>query len=82
VNIDDLYNALAGIPRLPGALCRGEAELFDDFDLPDEALQLCAQCPALTDCARWFDSLRPSQRPHGVIAGTVNRPPRPRKRAS
>jgi hypothetical protein len=32
--LDDLMAALTGIPRLPGALCRGEADLFDQYDDP------------------------------------------------
>jgi hypothetical protein len=83
--IDDLMAALAGAPRLPGALCRGEADLFDQYDDPatvDYCVDVCASCPARADCERWLDSLRPSQRPHGVIAGRVNRPRQPRKRAS
>jgi hypothetical protein len=83
--LDDLMAALAGTPRLPGALCRGESELFDQHDDPgviEHAIAICHSCPARADCERWVDSSRPGQRPHGVIAGRVNRPPQPRKRAS
>jgi hypothetical protein len=80
--IDDLMAALHGIPRLSGALCRGEADLFDQYDdlaTVDTTIAICHSCPAKADCERWLDSLRPSQRPVGVVAGRVNRPRKPRK---
>lgn len=78
--VDDLYSALGRLPRLAGAMCRGRHTLFDDTDLPDEALQLCRRCPVLADCERWLDSLNADQRPYGVIAGTVRPWPGERKK--
>jgi WhiB family redox-sensing transcriptional regulator len=74
VSAVDLFEALRGIPPLPGALCRGEHELFDDTDLPDEALELCSRCPALAGCTAWFEALPARHRPRGVIAGRVHKP--------
>jgi hypothetical protein len=64
----DLLLALR-TPHLPGAACRGRWELFDDRGRQAEAIQLCQSCPALALCRQWVDSLKPSQRPPGVIAG-------------
>jgi hypothetical protein len=82
VNPAALFAAIAAIPRLPGARCRGRHELFDPWDANDpdrpdveeEALALCRCCPALAGCEAWFDSLGSKQRPHGVVAGRVNHP--------
>lgn len=76
-----LLDALSAAPVLPGAKCRGRSHLFDDAG-PDEsentvqarqaqALSLCSYCPALQPCREWFDSLKPSKRPAGVVAGAV-----------
>jgi hypothetical protein len=51
--LDDLLDALAGAPRLPGAACVGESELFDETDDPsaiDLAVRICHGCPALFAC--------------------------------
>lgn len=84
--LDDLLiGALSGIPKLSGNLCRGEGELFDQYEDPEVTeycLHRCQSCPARPDCEAWLLSLRPSQRPHGTTAGVVRRPPRPRKAAS
>lgn len=72
-----LAEALAGFPNLPGARCKGLSELFEADD-PEEiefAQHICRSCPALADCRTWFDSLRPSQRPRGVVAGRLNKGP-------
>ena len=68
-------------PQLPGARCRGKWALFDPADGDDdrqvverlhaEAVTLCRQCPALTQCANWFHSLPPIKRPGGVVAGRL-----------
>ena len=75
--IGGLFAALDGIPDLPGAVCRGHDELFDDYDDPD-ATEYCVsmykRCPALASCAHWFDSLPAPQGPFGVVAGKVRRP--------
>ncbi|WCS20123.1 WhiB family transcriptional regulator [Mycobacterium marinum] len=61
---------LAGVPKLPGALCTGHAELFDgDTDeAVRRAAQLCHRCPARAPCSEWADTL-PHNRAHGVLAG-------------
>lgn len=41
---DMLAGALGGIPRLSGNLCRGEGELFDDFEDP-EVVEYCLPTP-------------------------------------
>jgi WhiB family transcriptional regulator, redox-sensing transcriptional regulator len=74
---DLLMGALGGIPRLPGALCRAKSELFDEYEDPEVveyALNQCQSCPARADCERWLDSLSPTARPFGVVAGRVRRP--------
>jgi WhiB family transcriptional regulator, redox-sensing transcriptional regulator len=83
--LEDIYADLAAIPPLRGARCKRRSDVWDEHDDPELvefALNQCRSCVAQTDCERWFLGLRPGQRPHGVIAGRVNRPPRPRKRAS
>ena len=50
-------------------LPRREADL-------EAALQLCAHCPALVLCRRWVNSLKPWERPVGVVAGTLLTPTR------
>lgn len=82
--LDALVGALGGIPRLPGALCKGQPELWDE-PLPlsrdpnpgdtaqrlEFAVSTCHRCPALRACERWVASLRPSRRPVGVTAGKL-----------
>jgi hypothetical protein len=72
-SVDGIFFALVGIPELPGCLCRGLHDIFDDADMPEEALELCARCPALASCSAWYDSLPPKHRPHGVCAGRVHK---------
>lgn len=72
-----LVGALARVPALPGARCRGRAELFDGDDGPDgertrRAAAVCQACPALTPCSRWADSQRANTL-DGVIAGRLYR---------
>lgn len=66
----DLLDALRGAPRLPGALCRGQSDLFDaaDHDQLIEAVQTCQRCPALTACHEWAVTLRDNH-VSGVVAG-------------
>ncbi|BBY91331.1 hypothetical protein MGALJ_10000 [Mycobacterium gallinarum] len=80
-----LVNALFGIPDLAGAACWGRWDLFDPererepgqqsedpHDRHQLAVSICLnECPVLDQCRAWVDSLKPSQRPIGVIAGTV-----------
>ncbi|AFM16986.1 hypothetical protein Mycch_2203 [Mycolicibacterium chubuense NBB4] len=90
----DLFDAVGLAPSLPGAKCRGRHRLFDppnhgvepgEAEYAERAAQrLCSVCPALVRCAAWFESLPPSRRPLGVVAGRVNRPRpvgRPRRTA-
>jgi len=74
-------------PELAGAACVGRARLFDPPAEREpaadvafrhrQALALCRVCPALDRCRAWLDSLPPSRRPSGVIAGQVTEPRRP-----
>lgn len=76
-----LSAALAGVPALPGARCRGRGHLFDGAakgELAEtaaarhqQALALCRTCPALASCATWLNHQAPRQRPIGVTAGQV-----------
>lgn len=92
---DTLHSLLAAIsaaPELPGAACVGMSAAFDPAEHGEPAtdveyrhhvaLHLCRTCSALASCTEWFDSLKPSKRPVGVIAGQINQPRlpgRPRK---
>lgn len=88
----DLFAALAAIPRLPDAACKGRSELFDEarpHEAPDDvayrhaaATRICQDCPALQPCRAWVDSLKPSQRPVGVVCGRVTTEHRPAKKAA
>lgn len=88
----DLLGALAGVPDLPGARCRGHWRLFDPAG-PTEAVtdvehrhriavETCQTCPALAVCGAWLESLSPRERPPGVIAGTIRTEPHPRRKAT
>jgi hypothetical protein len=65
---------LAGMPRLPGALCVGDRR-FDGRSADDAAaaVAVCHQCPALQCCAEWLNSTPKYRRPTGVIAGVYRR---------
>lgn len=79
-------------PRLVGAACVGQPELFDDFrdgetfDQADarhrDALMICGRCPVRPRCATAADELGGKAR--GVWGGTVRnmagRAGRPRKK--
>lgn len=79
--LPDLLAALAAAPDLKGAMCVGKWKLFDPAcrgegtekaaERHAVALELCARCPALARCREYVDSLKPSQRPRGVVAGRV-----------
>lgn len=87
---EGILSALAGVPILRGARCRGRHELFDpqaegEFAEVAEArhvqaVWICEACPALADCRAWVDSLPPRDRPLGVTAGVIRTAPKPRKR--
>lgn len=81
-----LAGLAAAAPSLPGARCAGRYELFDSTiegscngpagaaqvaAARTEALRLCAGCPERAPCGAWLDSLRPKDRPLGVIAGRL-----------
>lgn len=90
MNFDGLLSALAGVPVLRSARCRGRHSLFDPrndgepAEVSDarhrQALALCQACPALGECQRWFASLPPRQRPFGVTAGQLRQEPKPKKK--
>jgi hypothetical protein len=76
VNLADIFASLRGIPRLPGALCREQHQLFDltaaggrDDEIA-AARQLCERCPALDRCAAWADTLGDND-VNGVVAGRL-----------
>ncbi|ORV21339.1 hypothetical protein AWB98_27850 [Mycolicibacterium conceptionense] len=90
-----LLAAVGAAPALPGARCRGRHHLFDEqgmHEAPEtaderhqQALGLCRLCPALASCTEWFNTLKPSRRPPGVVAGRITQPKpagRPRKDAT
>lgn len=76
-----LASLAAACPPLPGARCRGHAELFDRTNGKSQAtdtrearaaaLALCQACPALHACREWVDNLPPDERPAGVVAGQI-----------
>jgi hypothetical protein len=83
---ENLVAAIGTAPSLPGARCKNRGHLFDPAapnEDPDttsarhaQALGLCSHCPALERCGEWFDGLKPSKRPVGVVAGRINQPTR------
>jgi hypothetical protein len=82
--LDALLDAIGATPALPGARCRGRHHLFDAAGSGEDpatvtarhnqALGLCEHCPARDRCETWFDGLKPSNRPPGVVAGRINNP--------
>lgn len=69
-----LSAALAGIPELRGARCRGQWLIWDetaDPEIIEYAKNQCQACPVLAECRSWVDSLKPTKRPPGVVAGEV-----------
>ena len=43
----------------------------DDPELVEYAKNQCLACPVLAECRSWFESLRPSKRPIGTVAGQL-----------
>ncbi|MCA2320705.1 hypothetical protein JF732_18840 [Mycobacterium intracellulare] len=73
---EDLAGALAGVPLLEGARCKGRPERFDldirsHREAIDWATYTCGACPALRKCRRWVDSLPSRQWPSGVVGGRL-----------
>lgn len=78
---------LEAIPDLDGAKCKGRSDLYErtvaehritgrltktELDQArSAALATCTACPALQPCRAWLGALRPTQRPRGIIAGTL-----------
>lgn len=63
---------LRGQPKLPGALCRGRAELFDGASAEDRAAAaaVCKRCPARRDCVVFRQRTADwRERPIGVLGG-------------
>lgn len=81
----DLLVLFTSAPRLPQAACRGLSAEFDERHEGEHqadadhrfnaAIRVCQQCPELIRCRAWFDSLAPQDRPPGVVAGVIHRPP-------
>jgi hypothetical protein len=65
---------------LSGAKCRGLHRIFTEPETTDDisdAETLCGFCPALPQCANWYESLPNSQKPKGCIIAGQWRPERP-----
>lgn len=87
MNADLLTELARAVPPLPGALCRGNPELFDPHDRDEcepvedwhwrraAAIRTCRVCPELGPCSRWLDGAAgdPELRPAGVVAARVVR---------
>jgi hypothetical protein len=61
------------LPKLDGAACIGQPQLFDADRLDQaaqaaRALEVCSDCPALGACERYADA-QPRSRLLGVLAG-------------
>lgn len=70
---------IAGTPNLPGASCKGHADVFDQAmgtskPAQREARRICRTCPAKPRCAKWLASLPAQARPVGVVAGRLVKP--------
>ena len=65
---EQLLDALTSIPRLDGAACRGEHDLFESSDPCDieDAIAICGRCCELTRCQQWLASLPPRHAQLGV----------------
>lgn len=86
----DLLAVFTSAPRLPEAglsaefdeRAEGERKAVADARI-NAAVRVCQQCPELLRCREWFDSLAPGDRPPGVVAGVIHRPPaRQQRRAA
>jgi hypothetical protein len=80
--IDGVLDALHAAPDLRDGLCIWQWDLFDETDDPaavEHAISLCQQCPVLSRCRDYVESLPPSNRPFGTTAAVCRRPRKPRK---
>jgi hypothetical protein len=70
--VDAIFSALAGIPRLNGCLCAGDKSgIWDDVSDPVPAIRRCLrECKAQQACADWAAS-QPPNSINGVIGGDV-----------
>jgi WhiB family redox-sensing transcriptional regulator len=62
------------MPDLRDGRCRGQWSIWDETDDPalvEYAKHQCLSCPALAECKDWFESLKPSHRPIGTVAGKL-----------
>ena len=78
-----LSEILRGTPKLDGACVGRWPGLWDppeqgqQLDHPDvqhrhtAALEICGSCVCRDQCRDWVDSLAPSMRPAGVVAGRL-----------
>lgn len=67
-----LAEALTGVPKLPGARCRGRSLIWDeteDREVVEYAQNQCLACPALAACREWAAT---QKRLTGVVAGCVH----------
>jgi Transcription factor WhiB len=82
---EQFFAAIAAIPRLPGAKCKGKAPAFDletrDPAQEAVALALCRSCPALVACRQWAATVDPRTL-FGVIAGHRYTDPTIRKKVT
>jgi hypothetical protein len=71
--IDLMAKILAGIPALPNAMCRDDAELFSSDEPADieAAKELCSWCGERQNCADWVASLPPNT-VSGVVGGELH----------
>jgi len=68
-----LLGAISAAPRLDGALCAGNWQLWDETDDPvivDHCVRQCLRCPVLDRCRDWSATLTHRQL-SGVVAGVV-----------
>lgn len=89
--VEQINQLIAAVraPKLPGALCRNRARLFDEAEAGEDpeavverherAAAMCRLCPVLGPCNEWAASLPARERPPGVLAGAIpnNRGERP-----
>jgi Transcription factor WhiB len=71
--LDAILDAFAAGPDLHRGLCAWQWDLFDSTDDPlavERAVELCRQCPVLTQCAEWSAAYSPHDL-SGVVAGQV-----------